>query len=44
VKEAPLTRAQIVTKTGMDPERVDKNLVQLVDEGFIIKKGRTYLI
>jgi A/G-specific adenine glycosylase len=44
VNEAPLTRAQIATKTGMDPERVDKNLVQLLDEGFIIKKGRTYLI
>jgi A/G-specific adenine glycosylase len=44
VKDAPLTRSQIVTKTGMDPERVARNLVQLVDEGFIIKKGRTYLI
>jgi A/G-specific adenine glycosylase len=44
VKEAPLTRAKILTRTGMDPERVDKNLVQLVDEGFIIRKGRTYLI
>jgi A/G-specific adenine glycosylase len=44
VKEAPLTRAQIVTKTGMDSERIKNNLVQLVDEGFIIKKERTYLI
>jgi A/G-specific adenine glycosylase len=44
VKEAPLTRAQIVTKTGMDSERVAKNLVLLAEEGFIIKKGRTYLI
>jgi A/G-specific adenine glycosylase len=44
VKEAPLTRAQIVTKTGMDPERVNKNLVQLVEEGFIKKKGRAYFI
>jgi A/G-specific adenine glycosylase len=42
VKEAPLTRAQIVTKTGMDSERIKNNLVQLVDEGFIIKReGRT---
>ena len=44
VKEAPLTRAQIVAKTGMDPERIKKNLAQLAEEGFIIKKGRTYLI
>jgi A/G-specific adenine glycosylase len=44
VKEAPLTRAQIVTRTGMDPERVDKNIMQLVDEGFIKKKGRVYSI
>jgi A/G-specific adenine glycosylase len=44
VKEAPLTRAQIVTKTGMDPKRVVKNIVQLVDEGFIKKNGRSYFI
>ncbi len=44
VKEAPLTRAQIRTKTGMDPERIKMNLVQLVDEGFIKKDGRTYFI
>jgi len=44
VKEAPLTRAQIVTKTGMKTERVNKNLVQLVDEGFIKKNGRNYYI
>jgi len=44
VKDAPLTRSQIVTKTGMDPERIKKNLVLLAEEGFIIKKGRTYLI
>jgi predicted transcriptional regulator len=44
VKEAPLTRAQIVTRTGMNLERVDKNIAQLVDEGFIKKKGRVYSI
>lgn len=44
VKEAPLTREQIVTRTGMDPERVDKNIAQLVEEGFIKKNGRVYFI
>ena len=39
-----LTAAQLVKKTGMDPERVKKNLVQLEKEGFIKKKGRTYFI
>jgi A/G-specific adenine glycosylase len=40
VKEAPLTAAQIVKKTGMETERVKKNLVQLEKEGFIKKKGK----
>ena len=44
VKEAPLTAAQIVKKTGMDPERVKKNLVQLEREGFIKKKGRMFTL
>ncbi len=44
VKEAPLTQAQIIKKTGMDGERVKKNLVQLEKEGFIRKKDRTFLI
>jgi A/G-specific adenine glycosylase len=44
VKEAPLTRVQIVIKTGMDPERIKKNLVLLVDEGFIKKTGRVYFV
>jgi A/G-specific adenine glycosylase len=44
VKESPLTSAGIVKKTGMDPERVKKNIVQLEKEGFIRKKGRTYCI
>jgi A/G-specific adenine glycosylase len=44
VQEAPLTRALIVKKTGMDLQRVKKNLAQLVEEGFIIKNGRTYVI
>jgi A/G-specific adenine glycosylase len=44
VKEAPLTRLQIVTKTGMDPDRVKKNLELLAEEGFIKKKGRVYFV
>ena len=44
VKEAPLTQARIVKKTGMDPERIKKNLVQLVEEGFIKKKGRSFAL
>ncbi len=44
VKESPLSRSQIVDKTGMDIDRVKKNLVQLEKEGFIKKKGRTYFI
>jgi A/G-specific adenine glycosylase len=44
VKEAPLTAARIVKKTGMDTERVKKNLVQLEREGFIKKKGRIFTL
>jgi len=42
VKEAPLTQAQIVLRSGMDLERVKQNLVQLMEEGFIKKKGRSF--
>lgn len=44
VAGAPLTPAQIAKRSGMDPERVKKNLVQLTAEGFIKKKRKTYLI
>jgi len=44
VKEAPLTRARIVLRSGMDLERVKKNLAKLTEEGFIKKKGGTYII
>jgi A/G-specific adenine glycosylase len=44
VAASPLSAVQIMKKTGMDPERVKKNLAQLVEEGFIKKKGRTYSI
>jgi A/G-specific adenine glycosylase len=44
VKEAPLTRASIVKKTGMDAERVKENLLQMGEEGFIRKQGRSYFL
>ncbi len=44
VREAPLSEARIVNKTGMDPERVKANLLLLEEEGFIRKRGTTYLI
>jgi A/G-specific adenine glycosylase len=44
VSEAPLSASQIVVKTGMDRERVMKNLIQLADEGFIQKRGRLFSI
>ena len=44
VKESPLTAIQIVKKVGMEPARVKKNLTQLEREGFIKKKGGTYVI
>ncbi|MGE5174661.1 MAG: winged helix-turn-helix transcriptional regulator [Betaproteobacteria bacterium] len=44
VAESPLSTAQIVKKTGMDPERVKKNIVNLIDEGFIKRKGRVFTV
>jgi A/G-specific adenine glycosylase len=44
VKETSLSEAQIVKRTSMDPERVKKNLVQLEKEGFIRRKGKTFLL
>jgi A/G-specific adenine glycosylase len=44
VKESPLSTTQIVKKTEMEPERVKINLVQLVGEGFIKKKGKLFEI
>ena len=40
----PYTPAQIVKRSGMDAERVKKNLVLLEKEGFVRKKGRRYFI
>ncbi|HTG00876.1 MAG TPA: A/G-specific adenine glycosylase [Nitrospirota bacterium] len=42
VADAPLSAAGLVKRTGMDAERVKKNLHQLFAEGFITKKGRLY--
>jgi A/G-specific adenine glycosylase len=44
VSGSPLTQAQLVKMTGMDQERVKKNLMQLCEEGFIKKKGKTFLV
>lgn len=44
VAESPLTRVQIVRRTGMDPEQVTKNLLRLEEEGFIRKKGNSHSI
>jgi len=42
VEESPLTRSQIMKKSGMDPERVKLNLVELSNEGFIRKQGKFF--
>ncbi|HSB32889.1 MAG TPA: A/G-specific adenine glycosylase [Nitrospirota bacterium] len=44
VAGSPLSAAEIVKKSGMDRERVIKNLADLEREGFIRKQGRNYLI
>jgi A/G-specific adenine glycosylase len=44
VKKSPLTAAQIVKESGMDAKRVHENLIQLAKEGFIKKKGESFVI
>lgn len=44
VTESQLSSAQIVKRTGMDSERVKQNLVQLMEEGFIKKKGKLFAV
>jgi DNA-binding IclR family transcriptional regulator len=44
VDESPLCAAEIVKRSGMDRERIMKNLADLEREGFIRKQGRNYLI
>ncbi len=40
----PMTRAQLVKRTGMDAERVERNLLRMEKEGFLRRKGRSYII
>jgi A/G-specific adenine glycosylase len=44
VEESPLSETQMVKRTGIEPERIKKNLLQLEKEGFIKKKGTRYFI
>jgi len=44
VNESSLTSAQIVKKTGLDAERVQKGLHQLTEEGFIQKRRNVFSI
>ncbi len=44
VKQSPLSAAGLMKSTGMDTEKIEKNLVQLCKEGFVKKKGRNYSI
>jgi A/G-specific adenine glycosylase len=39
-----MTAAGIVKHTGMDAERIGKNLLQMEKEGFLCKTGRRYSI
>ena len=44
VADAPLTALQIVNKVAMDAGRVKDNLIQMEKEGFVRKKGRSFII
>jgi len=44
VQQSPLSVLQILKRTGMDKDRVMINLLDLEQEGFIRKKGKTYFI
>ena len=44
VEESPLTRSQIVQKSGMDPERVKQNIMELTNEGLIRKQGKFFVL
>ena len=44
VEESPLTLSQITKKSGMDSERVKQNLVELANEGFIRKQGKSFAL
>jgi A/G-specific adenine glycosylase len=44
VEESPLTLSQITKKSGMNPERVKQNIVELANEGFIRKQGKLFVL
>jgi A/G-specific adenine glycosylase len=44
VAASSLSASPIVKETGMNAERVKKNLLQLQEEGFIRRKGRSFVI
>ena len=44
VKESPLTLSLIAKKSGMDPERVKQILVELTNEGFVRKQGKSFAL
>jgi len=44
VKESPLTLSLIAKKSGMDPERVKQSLVELTNEGFVRKQGKSFAL
>lgn len=44
VKKSPLTAAQIVKESGKDEKRIRENLIQLAKEGFIKKKGKSFIL
>lgn len=44
LNSSPLTVARIAEATGMDRKRVERNITDLTNEGFIEKKGRRYFV
>ncbi|HUI66943.1 MAG TPA: winged helix-turn-helix transcriptional regulator [Nitrospirota bacterium] len=44
VEESPLSLSLIAKKSGMDPERVKQNLMELINEGFVRKQGKLFAL
>jgi A/G-specific adenine glycosylase len=42
--ESPISQREIVRRLGVDPERVERNLIQLQKEGFLKKRGDQFTI
>ncbi len=42
--ESPISQREIVRRLGVDPERVERNLIQLQKEGFLKKRGDRFTI